>query len=335
MSHPGTTLRRARGTSTADQGRDDTARCAVCNVELRGAVAFLGGRAFCPEHHGRISRENDGALSPLIILVAVLVVFAGVVALFAGVFEWRPEGLTLVLAGLTLGIVPAAVWLVAFYRQDRLEPEPKHYVLGTFILGGVTAEAIARPVLRDFYQIQTWLYDTPVLAVLGSILVVGFVQEFLKYAVVRYTVFNSPEFDERVDGIIYGAAAGLGFATVVSFRYVLESGGVDLGVGAMQIAIWALAHASYAGVTGYFLGRAKFEQMGPLWLPLGLTIAAVLNGGTSYVLRELPSVGTVGYNVWAGLIAAAVLAGATFAVLFATIRRVNRATVAAISRANA
>jgi hypothetical protein len=30
----------------------------------------------------------------------------------------------LVLVGIVLAIVPAAIWLLAFYQQDRLEPEP-------------------------------------------------------------------------------------------------------------------------------------------------------------------------------------------------------------------
>ena len=144
-------------------------------------------------------------------------------------------------------------------------------------------------------------------------------------------MFNSPEFDERVDGVIYGAAAGLGFATMLNFRYVLENGGVDLGVGAIAVAVTALAHASYSGVMGYYLGRAKFESMGPVWLPLGLTVAATLNGVTSWVLRELPLMTAAsGYAAWLGLVGAALLAGATFVALFRVIRALNARTLAAM-----
>ena len=48
---------------------------------------------------------------------------------------------------------------------------------------------------------------------------IGFIQEFLIYAALRYTVYYSPEFDERVDGIIYAAAAGLGYATTLNLQY--------------------------------------------------------------------------------------------------------------------
>lgn len=288
---------------------------------------MLGGRAFCDTHWDRIARENGATVRPIIALVAIVLAFAFVLGLLGGTLSAVLTGPALIVAGLIVAAVPAAVWLVAFYRQDVLEPEPKRYVLGTFALGAVVAEAIARPVLRELFGVQDWLHDAGLVTILGSILVVGFVQEYLKYAVVRYTVYNSPEFDERVDGVIYGAAAGLGFATMLNLHYVVENGGVDIGAGAATVAVTALAHASYSGVMGSFLGRAKFERMGPVWLPLGLATAAGLNGVTSWVLRELPALGTFGYNAWAGLIGAALLAGGTFAFLFATLRRINRETV--------
>lgn len=301
----------------------------MCHRAVEGEGHILGGRVFCETHHARVARENRATVTPIIVLVAGVLGFAGLVGLVAGAIGGHLTGMPLIVAGMALAAVPAAAWLVAFYLQDRIEPEPKHYVLGTFLLGAVAAEALSRPILGDFFQVQEWLHDNLLSAILGSILVVGFVQEFLKYAAVRYTVFNSPEFDERVDGIIYGAAAGLGFATMLNFRYVLANDGVDLGVGAMSVAITALAHASYSGVMGYFLGRAKFESMGPLWLPIGLTLAAALNGITSYILRELPLMGVSGYSAWLGLVAAALLAGTTFVVLFRVIRGINRATLAA------
>jgi len=44
------------------------------------------------------------------------------------------------------------------------------------------------------------------------------------------------------------------------------------------VAEVALAHAAFGGLLGYFLGRAKLEQDPIWWLPVGLLLAAVLNG---------------------------------------------------------
>ena len=208
---------------------------------------------------------------------------------------------------------------------------------GVYVLGGLFAAAVGQPLIRDVFQVQNWIGDSLLAKLVGAILVVGIIQQFLAYAAVRYTVYYSPEFDERVDGIIYGAASGLGYATVLNLQYVLGNGGVNLGVGAIHVAISALAQASFAGVMGYFLGRAKFEPMGPFWLPAGLLIAAVLNGIVSYVLGEVTSLNTTvrasAFNDWYGLIVAVVVAGATFVALFAVIRRLNAATLAAAAKA--
>ena len=210
--------------------------------------------------------------------------------------------------------------MVAFYKQDRLEPEPKKYVLGILILGALLASSIGQPVIQNSFRVQDWMGENWKISILTSIFVVGFVQEFLKYAAVRYTIYYSSEFDERVDGIIYAAAAGLGYATVLNLQYVIGNGGVHLGVGVLRITINALAQASFAGITGYFLGRAKFEDMGALWLPAGVTLAAVLNGIVTFVLNRAPSLGSTvrdaSLNIWYSLIAAAIVAGVTFIVLF-------------------
>lgn len=304
--------------------------CCICDAPVAGEGRTLAGRTYCVRHFERIAHDNKAAMLPIVYEVGALVVFAALVALIASMVDLSPTGPMLVLLGVVLAIVPAAIWLMAFYRLDRFEPEPKHHVLGVFVLGAVLAEAIARPLIADFFQVNQWLYENPLVGILGSILVIGMVQEFLKYAAVRYTVFQSAEFDERVDGIIYGAAAGLGFATMLNIRYVVERNGVDIGVGVIQIAVTALAHASFSGVMGYFLGRAKFERMGPLWLPLGLALAATLNGLVSYTLRQLPLIGDFAFNPWYGLIAAGLIAVVTFAVLFSIIRRANAATLAAV-----
>jgi len=308
---------------------NDPGTCCVCDRPNEGELRTLGGRVFCVPHYERVARENRAAATPILIEIGAVVLFAAIVGGLASAMRTSLGESGQLLIGLFLAIVPAAIWLVAFYRLDHLEPEPKHYVLGVFVLGGILAAAIGQPLIRELFQVQNWIYDSTVAGILGSIFIVGFIEEFLKYAGIRYTVYHSPEFDERVDGIIYGAAIGLGYATVLNITYILDHNGVDLGVGAIQVAVVALAHASFSGVIGYFLGRAKFERMGPVWLPLGLTLAAILNGVVTHVLRVVPTLGGFGYYPWYGLVVAAIVAGVTFFILFRLIRRLNAAVLTA------
>lgn len=261
--------------------------------------------------------------SALVEIVGIAI-FAAAVVLVADLTKPQLNGIPLIAVGIVLAVVPALIWLIAFYRQDRLEPEPKQYIAGMFILGAILAQAVGQPIIHDLFRIQDWASNNLVMGFLGSIFIVGIVQEFLKYAAVRYTIFGSAEFDQPIDGIIYSASAGLGYATMLNIQYVISNGGVDLGVGAVRCAIEALAQASTAGVVGYFLGQAKFNKMGPVWMPVGLLIAASLNGLISLLLERAPQFGTrYGFNIWAALIAAVVVAGAIFATLLTIMNRLN------------
>jgi RsiW-degrading membrane proteinase PrsW (M82 family) len=289
----------------------------------------LGGRTYTEAQYRNLARENKAAAWPLLVTVGAVIIFAALVALLFGFADLKLTGTGLFVAGIIMAIVPAAIWLAAFYMQDRLEPEPKIFVFGVFLLGAILAVGIGQPVIRNVFGVQNWTGNNLLVDLLAAILIVGFVQEFLKYAAVRYTVYFTREFDERVDGIIYGAAAGLGYATMLNIQYIGTNGGVDMAVGVMRVVTAALAQASFAGVTGYFIGIAKFERKGPFWLPLGITIAAILNGVVSFLLGQVTRLGGLSFNPWYALVVAAVVAGLTFYLLFSTIRRLNAATLAA------
>jgi RsiW-degrading membrane proteinase PrsW (M82 family) len=301
--------------------------CCVCHRPVEGQPRTIGGRCYCQEHYLKVTSERGHVWHAGWVLVVALV---GFVLLVAGVDTFaKPvlQGTLLVVVGAVLAVVPSVIWLIFFYLQDRLEPEPKRYVLGVFALGALLASGVALPLLNDLYQVADWLYESPLVQLLGGILVVGFVQEFLKYAAVRYTVFDSPEFDERMDGVLYGTAAGLGFATLLNVQYVLTNAGVDLSVGVIRMAVTALAQASFAGIVGYFLAQDKFEGKPVWWMPGGLALAALLNGLFAFA-RDLASVRGLQFNPWNALILATAIALVVLGALFWLMRKANRATLA-------
>lgn len=233
----------------------------------------------------------------------------------------RPVHLGPALAALMAGI-PAMLWLGFFYLMDRHEPEPKQLVVGVCLLGTLIAAPLA-----DFVQYQA----VPPLAVeqhgldalaldriLYAVLVAGLTQEMCKYAVVRYTIYMSREFDEPMDGIVYMMACGTGFAVWLNYHRLSGQGHqVWLSTGAAQAVVTTLAHASFAGVLGYVMGRAKFSRRsapvrGAL-LMLGLLGAATLNGSFTVVENWLEQSG-MALHRWRGVFWAAVSASAVFAV---------------------
>jgi RsiW-degrading membrane proteinase PrsW (M82 family) len=283
--------------------------------------ANLENAPLMPANHLRSSLWQADAAS-----FALLILFVLFVTLVERLLQPTFSAGWLLIVGVLMALVPAFIWLTFFYRRDRLEPEPKLMVLQQFVLGGLLASAIGIPIVNNLFDVPDWLNTSPVWAqLLGGLLIVGFTQEFLKYAAVRFSVYNSPEFDEFTDGIVYMTAAGLGYATVLNIHFVVSSGGVDLANGAIRIVLTALAHASFAGITGYFLSREKFEGHSLWWMPFGIFIAASMNSVFSF-FRGLITQGNITMsgsyvNVWGGLILALVLAAGVTWFLARTIAR--------------
>ena len=302
--------------------------CCACERPIEGEVVEMGNRSYCVECHTRVLRDRGALWKTNLTQVVALLVFVAIVALIGGSIQPHLEGVGLILVGIVLTLVPAVLWLAFFYAQDAREPEPKGLVLAVFILGGLLARAVGIPLIEEVFRTSQWLATGTACHILGSILVIGFIEQFLVYAAVRYSIYNVPEFDERVDGIVYGTAAALGYATMVNAQYVVQSGGVDLVFGSIRIAITAMAMASFGGLIGYFLGRCKFEDEPLWWMTVGLILAAFLDGLFTYLRGEITttSVGLSGggYNPWPGLILATVVAVVTFTVLFLLIRRLQR-----------
>lgn len=199
--------------------------CCVCNRPLGPEVRWLGGRPYCERHHFKVTHERPGVWRAGMAHILGQIAFVLLVVALAGLLRPTLSGWSLVGTGLFLSFIPALLWLAFFYQQDRLEPEPKGYVLSVFLLGALLAQGAGIPLLNEVFEVHRWLPTSPWVNLLGSVLVVGLTEEFLKYAAVRYSVYRSMEFDERMDGIIYGTAAGLGYATMLNVNYVVSSGG--------------------------------------------------------------------------------------------------------------
>ena len=228
-----------------------------------------------------------------------------------------------ILAAIIAGI-PAVFWLGFFYLMDRHEPEPKQLVVGVAVLGCLIAGPLA-----DFVQYQAVppqaleLHGfTPFSAdrVIYAILVAGLAQEMCKYAVVRYTVYLSSEFDEPMDGIVYMMACGTGFAVWLNYQRLTDQNhSVYLSTAAAQTVVTTLAHASFAGALGYVMGRAKFSRRSAplrgLLLMLGLLGAATLNGQFSVVESWISQDGMT-QHPWRNVGYAALCALAVFSVIW-------------------
>lgn len=166
---------------------------------------------------------------------------------------------------IVLAIIPALLIIWYIYRKDRYEPEPKYLVAEVFLLGALSV----------FPAILLELPFPPGLFMYAVVAPV--VEEGLKFCVVFFFVYNMSEFDEPIDGIVYAAAAGLGFATIENIFYVVEGG---LPVAVIRGIVSVPGHVIFSCIWGFALGIAKFRpkaERGRI-IFLGLAGAMVMHG---------------------------------------------------------
>jgi RsiW-degrading membrane proteinase PrsW (M82 family) len=308
----------------------DKLECCICGEPVEPPYHMIGQRVYCARHYALVNKPHTGFWRAGLIQILGVGVFSAIVAFVAGLLP-QLSGAPLVLVGLLLALVPAALWLVFFYRQDRLEPEPKVRVAQVFLLALLLADVVGVRLIRDWMRLPEWATLDTRTSLLASILVVGFTYQAIAYVAMRAVVYATPEFDERMDGIVYGTVAGLGVATLVNLRYIIENGGVALAPGVIRVTTTALALASFSGLMGYFMAQAKFEHKPVWWVPLGLVIAAVLNGLFSWLISEVSATG-MAVDPWRSLLLGLAVALVVFLVLVALMRRVTEVTLRRAAR---
>jgi RsiW-degrading membrane proteinase PrsW (M82 family) len=297
-------------------------RCCICDDPLDPPYRLIEGRAYCERHFALVNKPHLGFWRASVIQIAGMAIFSVALALI-GNWIGPVEGLPRILVGLFLAIVPSALWLFYFYRQDRLEPEPKSQIALVFVAALVLADVLGRRVVDDLFHVSTWASADTTTSLLASILIVGFTRQAIAYVAVRAMVYATPEFDERMDGIVYGTVAGLGVATLLNLRYIVDNGGVAIAPGVIQTVTTALAQASFGGLMGYFMAEAKFAHR-PIWLvPLGFAVAAILNGLFTWLISEVSASGLT-VDPWRSLLLGVALALVVFFVLVGLMRRTTQ-----------
>ena len=190
------------------------------------------------------------------VLALLLIALAGYFLRFLG------PGASFV--GMVLALVPlAAVWFVV-RLIDRWEPEPRGIVIFAVAWGAIAAIAIALGV--DF-ALTLVLGPSP--DFVSAVIQAPVVEEaakglgvFLIYVAAR-RVFDGP-----VDGIVYGALVGAGFAFTENIQYFaisLIEGGVAQASSTffLRAILSPFAHVMFTALTGFAFGLAARRSLHP------------------------------------------------------------------------
>ena len=171
------------------------------------------------------------------------------------------------------------LWLLAFRSKDKWEPEPWARLIKVAVAGGV-AVGIAALVELIFHLIFFGNIPFKEMSffpfVWEQLFIVGIVEELLKFGVVWIFAFHTRDFNEPVDGLIYAAAAAVGFSVVENITYAMEFGS---GVLIVRVLLSTLAHIMFSSIWGYELGQYWENPAHPKKLiVIGLSLAALSHG---------------------------------------------------------
>lgn len=157
-------------------------------------------------------------------------------------------------------------------------PEPVSKLIISFILGAAVVipagliEAAAKPYF-DNSIVSTSFFAFGVVAL---------TEEFGKFIVLRYYAYPKTSFDEPLDGIVYGIMVGMGFATVENIFYVSSHG---YGTAIIRMFLSVPAHATFAVLMGFYMGKAKFNALqSGLLMITGLFLAVFFHGTFDFFL---------------------------------------------------
>jgi RsiW-degrading membrane proteinase PrsW (M82 family) len=181
-----------------------------------------------------------------------------------------------------LGVATAPCVAIGLYiyLKDKHEREPIGLLLRAFLYGAMSI-GITYAVSKLINQVITIDEKNLTEQAVHAFLIVALVEEASKFLFVRGMLYNNVNFNEPFDGIVYSVMVGMGFATFENVLYVLNSG---LSVGVLRMFTAVPAHACFAVLMGYYLGKAKFDHKKGYYALYALGVATLFHGAYDYCL---------------------------------------------------
>jgi protease PrsW len=234
-----------------------------------------------PLHHTSVFQARQ----PAFWLYAAIMLLTGWSTLEQqGVFrQISPEGWALSWGLMVLYAAPVVAILLIL---DLYEREPTSLLIAAALWGGVASTTLAGLANGGWGLVVADLGGPAFAARWTAALTAPFVEETLKgLGVALIYLIARSELDDMMDGFVYGAIVGLGFAVVEDVFYFMavfggEPDGVLRGFFLRVLASGLYSHVLYTGLVGMGIGyvvsrRDDASLARRLWVAGGLTAAAM------------------------------------------------------------
>ena len=175
-------------------------------------------------------------------------------------------------------VLPVLLWLIFSVWRERFALEPRIRLITVFVITALAANAIAVPFIDGVFQPERWLpLAGAINRIIGYAFTVGIVQEAVKYAVVRFTAWDSL-FRIRLDSAAYCAASAFGYAFVLNLRFFLSATGVPPDVVAIQVFNNVAVNLAASLIVAYGLAEVRFDTPTPFLMTITVALGALING---------------------------------------------------------
>ncbi len=195
----------------------------------------------------------------LLTALVLLMLVCGFAVLAVAGLETGPAAFVL---ALLLAVAPVPVYLAVVLFIDRYEPEPLRMIALTFLYGATIA-AFAAVILNTLGQVVVAdQLGTDVAEIYGYSISAPVVEEGAK-GIILFGIYVAyrREFNGVIDGIVYAALVGLGFAMTENVLYYGRGAAEEGVVGAVATFVVRgllspFAHPLFTAMTGIGLGIA-------------------------------------------------------------------------------
>ena len=188
---------------------------------------------------------------------------------------------------LAITIVPSLIILLYFFISDKFK-EPKSTIAIVFALGILIC--LPAGILNEFMSDNFGNPKNPN-DLTYSFLGPAWTEEILKFLILYTIVLKRSEFNEPMDGIVYGVVASLGFATYENYDYVFRLAEI-WDIAPSQMAIWRSysavpMHGLNGCIMGFYFGMYAFTAE-KKYLVLSLLIPFLLHGSYNFLIMHPP-----------------------------------------------
>ena len=183
-----------------------------------------------------------------------------------------------ILLSFLCGIIPAVIWLMFWLREDKINPEPKKYILFSFLTGMLAALIVLgfQTIIIEHVESYTFL----------CVILLASAEEIFKFIAAYMMALKREFMNEPIDAIIYMITIALGFAALENSLYIYDAvntNGVLQGilVSNMRFIGSAILHTAASGIIGVAIALSFYKKASQKlsYLIVGIISAIILHTG--------------------------------------------------------